>query len=99
MLNKADNKSFSDLFSVCLKMIDHLNLKLLKFYRHTASFKIRTSKVQDFGNFKLSPMNHVYTILFQTNLLASGGAESEIFIWDLNNHEKPMTPGAKSQVG
>ena len=35
---------------------------------------------------------------FQTNLLASGGAESEIFIWDLNNHEKPMTPGAKSQV-
>ena len=41
----------------------------------------------------------VYILLFQTNLLASGGAESEIFIWDLNNHEKPMTPGAKSQVG
>lgn len=35
---------------------------------------------------------------FQNNLLVSGGAESEIFIWDLNNPESPMTPGAKSQV-
>jgi len=34
---------------------------------------------------------------FQSNLLASGGAESEIFIWDLNNCETPMTPGATSQ--
>ncbi|KAL3876454.1 hypothetical protein ACJMK2_034299 [Sinanodonta woodiana] len=34
---------------------------------------------------------------FQANLLASGGAESEIFIWDLSNPETPMTPGAKSQ--
>lgn len=36
---------------------------------------------------------------FQTNLLASGGAESEIFIWDLNKPDSPMTPGQKSQVG
>ncbi|XP_025110625.1 LOW QUALITY PROTEIN: protein transport protein Sec31A-like [Pomacea canaliculata] len=34
---------------------------------------------------------------FQTNLLASGGAESEIFIWDLNKPDSPMTPGQKSQ--
>lgn len=34
---------------------------------------------------------------FQTNLLASGAAESEILIWDLNNTTTPMTPGAKTQ--
>ncbi|XP_050394528.1 protein transport protein Sec31A isoform X2 [Patella vulgata] len=34
---------------------------------------------------------------FQANLLASGGGESEIYIWDLNKPENPMTPGQKSQ--
>lgn len=34
---------------------------------------------------------------FQTNLLASGASESEIFIWDLNNMAVPMTPGMKTQ--
>nr|DBA28679.1 TPA: hypothetical protein GDO54_008994 [Pyxicephalus adspersus] len=34
---------------------------------------------------------------FQTNLVASGANESEIYIWDLNNFALPMTPGAKSQ--
>ena len=34
---------------------------------------------------------------FQTNLLASGSNLSEILIWDLNNPETPMTPGAKIQ--
>lgn len=34
---------------------------------------------------------------FQKNLLASGGSESEIFIWDLNKSDSPMTPGQKSQ--
>ena len=34
---------------------------------------------------------------FQQNLLASGASESEIFIWDLNKPQTPMTPGAKSQ--
>uniref|UniRef100_A0A8C1IIX1 Protein transport protein Sec31A n=1 Tax=Cyprinus carpio TaxID=7962 RepID=A0A8C1IIX1_CYPCA len=33
----------------------------------------------------------------QTNLVASGGNESEIFIWDLNNFSSPMTPGPKTQ--
>ena len=56
MLNKGDYNSFSDLFLVCLKTIDHLNLKLWIFSGHTLSFKIGASKVQDFGNFKLSPM-------------------------------------------
>ena len=39
----GDYISFSDLFSVCLRTIDHL-------------IKIEISKVQDFGNFDLSPM-------------------------------------------
>ncbi|XP_023367496.1 protein transport protein Sec31B isoform X6 [Otolemur garnettii] len=34
---------------------------------------------------------------FQSNLLASGASDSEIFIWDLNNLSVPMTPGSKSQ--
>ena len=56
MLNWADYNSFSDLFSACLKTIDYLNLKLLIFSGHTASFKTGVSKVQDFENFELSPM-------------------------------------------
>lgn len=35
--------------------------------------------------------------LLQANLLASGASESEILIWDLNNTDTPMLPGAKSQ--
>ncbi|CAL1529193.1 unnamed protein product [Lymnaea stagnalis] len=34
---------------------------------------------------------------FQSNLLASGGGDSEIYIWDLLRTESPMTPGQKSQ--
>ncbi|XP_027707580.1 protein transport protein Sec31B isoform X1 [Vombatus ursinus] len=34
---------------------------------------------------------------FQSNLLASGANDSEIYIWDLNNFSVPMTPGSKSQ--
>lgn len=34
---------------------------------------------------------------FQQNLLATGAAESEIYIWDLNNTTTPMTPGSKAQ--
>lgn len=34
---------------------------------------------------------------FQTNLLATGATQSEIYIWDLNNTGTPMTPGTKSQ--
>lgn len=33
---------------------------------------------------------------FQPNLLASGSTESEIFIWDLNSPNAPMTPGKPS---
>ena len=43
-MNKGDCISFSDLFSVCLRTINHLNLKLWIFSGHTASFKMeRTS--------------------------------------------------------
>lgn len=34
---------------------------------------------------------------FQSNLLATGATESEIYIWDMNNTTTPMTPGIKSQ--
>ncbi|XP_060928314.1 protein transport protein Sec31A isoform X2 [Limanda limanda] len=34
---------------------------------------------------------------FQTNLFASGGNESEIYIWDMNTFGSPMTPGPKTQ--
>ncbi|KAK9727541.1 hypothetical protein QE152_g19107 [Popillia japonica] len=34
---------------------------------------------------------------FQENLLATGASESEIYIWDMNNTSKPMTPGSKPQ--
>ncbi|XP_008547029.1 protein transport protein Sec31A [Microplitis demolitor] len=34
---------------------------------------------------------------FQTNLLASGASESEIYIWDIVNTQTPMTPGTRSQ--
>uniref|UniRef100_A0A1A7YXW6 Protein transport protein Sec31A n=1 Tax=Iconisemion striatum TaxID=60296 RepID=A0A1A7YXW6_9TELE len=34
---------------------------------------------------------------FQSNLLASGAIDSEIYIWDLNNFSSPMTPGTKTQ--
>ena len=65
LLNSGDYISFSDLFSVCLRTTNHLNLKLWICSGHTASFKIEISKVQDFGNFELSPM-----------LL-----QNEIFLW------------------
>ncbi|XP_068190782.1 protein transport protein Sec31A isoform X2 [Antennarius striatus] len=34
---------------------------------------------------------------FQTNLVASGSNESEIYIWDMNNFGSPMAPGPKTQ--
>ncbi|KAF7729239.1 protein transport protein S31 [Apophysomyces ossiformis] len=34
--------------------------------------------------------------LFQTNLLGSGGANNEIYIWDMNNPTKPYSPGTRS---
>ncbi|XP_043275091.1 protein transport protein Sec31A isoform X2 [Venturia canescens] len=34
---------------------------------------------------------------FQSNLLASGASESEIYIWDIVNTNTPMTPGTRSQ--
>lgn len=39
-----------------------------------------------------------FFIFCQSNLLASGANDSEIYIWDLNNFTSPMTPGAKTQV-
>ena len=44
-------------FSVYIKPTDHLYLKVVIFSRSAASFKIWISKVQDFVNFYLSPMD------------------------------------------
>lgn len=35
--------------------------------------------------------------LLQANLFATGASESDILIWDLNNTDAPMLPGAKFQ--
>ncbi|XP_016011701.2 protein transport protein Sec31A isoform X11 [Rousettus aegyptiacus] len=43
------------------------------------------------------PVRALDVNIFQTNLVASGANESEIYIWDLNNFAAPMTPGAKTQ--
>ncbi|XP_021116619.1 protein transport protein Sec31A isoform X10 [Heterocephalus glaber] len=43
------------------------------------------------------PVRALDVNIFQTNLVASGANESEIYIWDLNNFVTPMTPGAKTQ--
>ena len=48
--------SLVTIFSVYLKTIDYLKLEIVDIYRHTANFKIWFSKVQDFGNFELSPV-------------------------------------------
>ena len=44
MLNWADYDSFSDLFSIHVKTINHLNLKFLAFSRHAARLKIEFLK-------------------------------------------------------
>ncbi|XP_068398851.1 protein transport protein Sec31A isoform X10 [Eschrichtius robustus] len=44
------------------------------------------------------PVRALDVNIFQTNLVASGANESEIYIWDLNNFATPMTPGAKTQM-
>ncbi|NXS58414.1 SC31A protein, partial [Brachypteracias leptosomus] len=43
------------------------------------------------------PVKALDVNMFQTNLMASGANESEIYIWDLNNFATPMTPGVKTQ--
>ena len=51
MLNKADYIGFPDIFSVNLKTIDHLNLKIVSVCRQIASVKISIFEVLDFVNF------------------------------------------------
>ena len=60
MLYWKNYNRFTYLYTVCLKTIGHLNLKLWIFSGHTAIFKIWVSKVQDFGKFELSPMKASY---------------------------------------
>ena len=59
MLKWEDYNRLSYLYTVYLKTIDHLNLKLGIFSRHTASFKIGVSKVQDLGNFERPNEEHL----------------------------------------
>ena len=51
------------IYLVFLRTINHLSLKLRIFSEHNASFKIRVSKVQDFGNFELRSPMYVYWLL------------------------------------
>ena len=60
MLNSADYYRFSDLYSV------YLSFKLSIFSEHIGNFKIRVLKVQDFGNFELSPMDKLFLSLTLT---------------------------------
>ena len=58
MLNLADYNSISHLPSVSLKSVGHLNLKKCWYFVGIiASFEIWISKVQDFQNFEISPIN------------------------------------------
>ena len=54
MLNSVDNNSFSDLISVYLKTIDHLNLKLLIFYSHlqVLRFDCKKFRILEILNFR-----------------------------------------------
>ncbi|KAM9456002.1 protein transport protein Sec31A isoform 8-T8 [Clarias gariepinus] len=49
------------------------------------------------SNKHIGPVRALDVNSFQTNLVVSGGNESEIYIWDLNSFSTPMTPGPKSQ--
>ena len=53
ILNEADSNSFFDLFSVYLKTIDHLNLKLLIFVGilQVLRFDLKSSGFQKFWTF------------------------------------------------
>ncbi|XP_007570871.1 protein transport protein Sec31A isoform X6 [Poecilia formosa] len=53
---------------------------------------IVAENVRHTGPVRALDVNH-----FQSNLVASGGNESEIYIWDMNNFGSPMTPGPKAQ--
>ena len=94
MLNSGDCISFSDLFSVCLRTNDHLNLKLWIFSGQTASFKIEISKVQDFGNLELSPM----CVIFQDNGAIPRTSQALLNITVLDGNDYPagfLLPGCQ----
>ena len=68
------------MFSIHVKTIDHLNLKILVFPRHTACLKIGISKVQDFENFEFSQIQmYVETDAFTLSLLLESEVSS--LIW------------------
>ena len=54
--NEGDYNGFTDLFSVCLMTIDHLNLKLWIYLVALLQVLRWDLKVQNFWNFELSPM-------------------------------------------
>lgn len=64
--------------------------------------KILSDKHDETGGFLSDRKKHTGPVKaldfnpFQPNLLASGSTESEIFIWDLNCLDAPMTPGKPS---
>ena len=55
MLNSTDNNSFSDLVSVYLKTIDHINLKLLIFAGILQGFRFDLKKFRILEILKFHP--------------------------------------------
>ena len=45
------------------RLLTMIQTQICTFYRHTASFKIWISKVQDFWNFELWPIGSLYSII------------------------------------
>ena len=93
MLNLKNNIRFSYLYTVCLKTIEHLNLKLWIFSGHKASFKIWVSKVQDFGSFVI-PLAYKHSSCywsnasFYLNLGVPLNITRNIFKKDIQRHSK-----------
>ena len=85
MLNYREYNKFSYLYTVCLKTIEHLNLKLWIFSGHTACFRLED--FQDFGNFELSPMNNHYAkYRVSWMILAHRIRIFEILPWDRKSY-------------
>ncbi|XP_017777506.1 PREDICTED: protein transport protein Sec31A isoform X2 [Nicrophorus vespilloides] len=69
---------------------------LMQIYNVDSIFKNESALIST-HNKHSGPVHSLDFNSFQNNLLASGASESEIYIWDMNNTNAPMTPGAKSQ--
>lgn len=70
-------------------------VRALDYNRFQVTFRANLSFKSDLS---AAENKHTRVSVFQSNLIASGANDSEIYIWDMNSFSNPMTPGAKSQV-